>query len=45
MNDANVAKVATVDNILAVQHDHTASDITDLQALLDEKLDANIPIT
>ena len=45
LNDANVAKVATVDNILAVQHDHTASDITDLQALLDEKLDANIPIT
>lgn len=29
MNDADVAKLATVDNILAVQHDHTASDITD----------------
>lgn len=29
LNDADVAKLATVDNILAVQHDHTASDITD----------------
>lgn len=45
LNDANVAKVATVDTLLAVQHNHTASDITDLQALLDAKVDENSSIT
>ena len=29
LNDSNVAKLATVNDVLAKQHDHTVSDITD----------------
>lgn len=45
LNDSWVAKLSAVNSILAKQHNHTASDVTDLQALLDNKVTKNANIT
>lgn len=39
MNDGNIAKLSTVDNILAKQHNHTASDVTDFNTAVDARVD------
>lgn len=42
LNDADVAKLATVDTILAVQHDHTVSDVTDFTTEVQDLIDTSI---
>lgn len=39
LNDGWTTKKATVDQILATQHDHTASDVTDFNTAVDARID------
>lgn len=39
LNDNWVAKLATVNSILAKQHNHTASDITNFNTAVDARID------